>query len=249
MSAWERYGSTSRATSVRRLAHEQGTSEAHRDVALPANGERQGQHEQASRRSTGRAETHHLVPSGNIAAAREERDEVSSRTESRRPSERRGGRTPVRIRVRELVHLLLGLVEQRGDRSRVAHVAVALELGADLDRLVAPQVAADIPAGRRRRVRGTGRRVSWVGVVRGRGRERRRRGRGTRRTSRGLPSTPGGTGAARGARISLSAHGERKQGTHHDIAAVSLGLHTRVGDGGGGQPRRVSGAHELGVGG
>jgi len=98
-------------------------------------------------------------------------------------------------------------------------------------------------------VRGTGRRVSWVGMGRGRGRERRRRGRGTRRTSRGLPSTTGGTGAARGARVSLSAHGERKQGTHHDIAAVSLGLHTRVGDGGGGQPRRVSGAHELGVGG
>lgn len=66
------------------------------------------------------------------------------------PPDREGRRTAVGVRVREPLHLLLGLVEERGDGARVADVAVAFKHDADLDRAVAPEVAADVPAGRGR---------------------------------------------------------------------------------------------------
>lgn len=54
--------------------------------------------------------------------------------------------TPVRVRVAHPLNFLLGLVEQVGHRAGVADVPVTLECNTDLNRLVAPQVAPDIPA-------------------------------------------------------------------------------------------------------
>lgn len=59
------------------------------------------------------------------------------------------GLTPVGVRVRNLLYLPLGLAEEGSDGARVADVAVALKLGADLDCLVPPEVPADVPAGGR----------------------------------------------------------------------------------------------------
>lgn len=47
--------------------------------------------------------------------------------------------------MRHPLHLLLRLVEQGSDGPRVLDMTIALELHADLDGLVAPQVAADVP--------------------------------------------------------------------------------------------------------
>lgn len=78
--------------------------------------------------------------------------------------------TPVRVWVAHPLDLLLGLVEEGGDRARVADVPVALKCHTDLNSLVAPQVSPDVPAGE-----GAG--VSWVD----------RDGRGGVRTSPALP--------------------------------------------------------------
>lgn len=47
----------------------------------------------------------------------------------------------------DFLDLVLGLVEEGGDRSRVADVAVPLKLGADFDSLVPPEIPTDVPAG------------------------------------------------------------------------------------------------------
>lgn len=86
--------------------------------------------------------THKVQTRKNVSCADGPREQTDDNDGTRG-----AGLTSVRVRVRDLLDLPLGFGEEGGDGSRVADVAVALKLGANLDRLVPPQIPADIPAG------------------------------------------------------------------------------------------------------